>query len=158
MRKGRKSANSIIRNINASFMHVTPTLFDKCYGTFIRSHLEYSFQAWWWWLKTDIKLLGDVQRRSTKLVKCLQVIECEERAELLNFDSLPWSMNKGNTILAFKIFWRAFSWLTPLDCDDINLGWQTIEAWFAPKESEYVGLPARRSCYGFIRECVQKQA
>ncbi len=72
----------------ASFMNVTPTLFDNLYGTFIRSHLEYSFQAWRPWRVKDIKLLEDVQRRSTTLVKGLQDIEYEERAQLLNLDSL----------------------------------------------------------------------
>ncbi len=44
--KATKSANSIMRAIKASFMNITPTLFDKLlYGTFIRPHLEYSFQA-----------------------------------------------------------------------------------------------------------------
>ncbi len=81
-------------------MSITPTLFDKLYGTFIRPHLEYSFQAWRPWLRKDIKLLEDVQRRSTKLVKGLQDIECEERAQLLNLDSLSgWTRE----ILVYKI-------------------------------------------------------
>ncbi len=72
--KAAKSANSIMRAIKASFMNITPTLLDKLYGTFIRPHLEYSFQAWRPWLRKDIKLLEDVQRRSTKPVKGLQDI------------------------------------------------------------------------------------
>ncbi len=75
--KAAKSANSIMRAIKTSFMNNTPTLFDKLYGTFIRPHLEYSFQAWWPWLRKGIKLLEDVQRRSTKLVKGLQDIAYE---------------------------------------------------------------------------------
>ncbi len=67
--KAAKTAISIMRAIKASFMNITPTLFDKLYGTFIRPHLEYAFQAWRPWLRKDIKLLEDVQRRSTKLVK-----------------------------------------------------------------------------------------
>ncbi len=93
--KAAKSANSIMRAIKASFMNVTPTLFDKLYGTFIRPHLEYSFQAWRPWLRKDIKLLEDFRRRSTKLVKVLQDIEYEERAQLLNLDSLSCRMDKG---------------------------------------------------------------
>ncbi len=92
-----------MRAIKASFMIITPTLFEKLYGTFIHPHLEYSFQAWRPWLRKDIKLLEDVQRRSTKLVKGLQDIEYEERAQLLNLDSLFCRIDKGDMILVYKI-------------------------------------------------------
>ncbi len=98
-----KSASSIMRAIKASFVNITPKLVYKLYGTFIRPHLEYSFQAWWPWLRKDIKLLEDVQRRSTKLVKGLQDIEYEERPQLLNLDSLSCRMDKGDMILVYKI-------------------------------------------------------
>ncbi len=74
-------------------------------------------------LKKDIKLLEDVQRRSTKLVKGLQDIEYEERTQLLNPDPLYCRMDKGNMIVAF---WRAFSGgtspkrLSPLVCENIH--------------------------------------
>ncbi len=77
-------------------MNITPTHFDKLYGTLIRPHLEYSFQVWRPWLKRDIK-------RSTKLVKGLQDIEYEERAQLLNLDSLSCRMDKADMILVYKI-------------------------------------------------------
>ncbi len=72
---------AIMRAIKASFMNITPTVFDNLYGTFIRPDLEYSFQAWRPWLRKDTKLIEDVQRRSTKLVKGLQGIEYEERTQ-----------------------------------------------------------------------------
>ncbi len=50
-----------------------------------------------------MKLLEDVQRRSTKLVKGLQDIEYEERAQLLNLDSLSCRIDKGDMILVYKI-------------------------------------------------------
>ncbi len=84
-------------------MDVTPTVFDKLYGKFIRPHLEYSFQTWRPWLRKDIKLLEDVQRRSTKLGKGFQDIEYEERAQVLNRDSLSCRMDKGDMKLVFKI-------------------------------------------------------
>ncbi len=58
--KAAKNANSIMRAIKASFIDITPALFHKLYGAFIRPHLEYSFQAWRPWLKKDIKLLEHV--------------------------------------------------------------------------------------------------
>ncbi len=97
-------------------MNITPTRFDRLYGTCIRPHMEHSFQAWRPWLKKDSELLEGVQRRSTKLVKGLQDIEYEERAQLLNLDSLSCRMDKGDMILVCKIFhgllegvqWRNF--------------------------------------------------
>ncbi len=83
-------------------MKITPRLFDTLYGTFIRPRLEYSFQAWRPWLRKDIKLLEDVQRRSTKVVKGLQGIEYEERSQLLNLKSLSCWMNKGG-MTVYKI-------------------------------------------------------
>ncbi len=55
------------------------------------------------WLKKDFKILEDVQRRSTKLVRCLKDSEYEERVQLLNLDSLSCRMNKGDMILVYKI-------------------------------------------------------
>ncbi len=57
----------------------------------------------WPWLKKDIKLLEDVQRRSTKLVKGLQDTEYENRTQLLNLDSLPCRMDKADMILVYQI-------------------------------------------------------
>ncbi len=79
------------------------TLFHNLYETFIRPHLEHSFQAWRPFLRKDITLLEDVQRRSTKLVKGLQDIEYVERAHLLNPNLLSCRMDNGDLILVLKI-------------------------------------------------------
>ncbi len=52
--KAAKNANSIMRAIKASFIDITPALFHKLNGAFVRPHLEYSFQVWRPWLKKDI--------------------------------------------------------------------------------------------------------
>ncbi len=101
--KTAKSANSIMRVIKASFMNMTPAIFDKLYGTLICPHLEYSFQFRRARLRKYIRLLEDVQRRSTKLVKGLKDTECEEWAQLLHLDSLSCKMDKGDMILVYKI-------------------------------------------------------
>ncbi len=81
--RAAKSANSIMRAIKASFINITPTLFDNLYGTPSLGILLPSLTPW---LSKDIKLLEDVHRRSTKLVNGLQDIEYEERAQLINLD------------------------------------------------------------------------
>ncbi len=105
-----------MRAIKASFIDITPVFFHKLCRAFIRPHVEYSFQAWWPLLKKDIKLLEDAQRRSTKSVRCLKDSECEERVQLLKFDSSSCTMNVGDMILVHKILhgslegiqWRDF--------------------------------------------------
>ncbi len=85
--KPTKTVKSIIRAMNASFVDIIPALFHKLCGAITRTHLENSFQACRPWLKKDIMLLEDVQRSSTKLVKCLKDTENEERVQLLKLDS-----------------------------------------------------------------------
>ncbi len=90
-------------------MNITPALFHKLNGTFIRPHLQNSFQAWLPWLKKDIKLPEDVQRRLKDTVY-------EERANLLNLESLFCRLGKRGMILVYKILhgfleivqWRDF--------------------------------------------------
>ncbi len=73
-----KNANPIIRVTKASIIDITPALFHRFYGAFIRPRLDYALQAWRTWLKKRISLLEDVQRRFTKLVKCLKHDAYEE--------------------------------------------------------------------------------
>ncbi len=84
--KAAKSENSIMRAIKASFMNITPSHF-----------ISYMELTWRPWLREDIKL------HSTKLVKGLRGIEYEERAQLLNLDSLSCRMDMGDMILIYKI-------------------------------------------------------
>ncbi len=64
----------------------------------------------------SLATVEDVQLRSTKLVRCLQDSEYEERVKLLKLDSLSCTMNKGDMILVYKILhgslegikWRDF--------------------------------------------------
>ncbi len=67
-------------------------------------------------LKKDIKLLEDIQRGSDKKCEGLSSIEYEERAQLLNLDSLSCGMDNEDMILVYKILhgflggvqWRYF--------------------------------------------------
>ncbi len=111
-----KNANPIIRVTKASIIDITPALFHRLDGAFIRPHLENALQAWRTWLKKRILLLEDVQRRSTKLVKCLKGYAYEERVQSLKLDSLSCRMDKGDMVRVKKILhgfledvqWRDF--------------------------------------------------
>ncbi len=52
--KAAKNVKSIMKAMKASFNNITPALFHKLYGAFIRPHLQNSFQAWRSWLKKDL--------------------------------------------------------------------------------------------------------
>lgn len=54
--------------------HFTPEALHE--GTLLWSHLEYSVQFWVPQYRSDVKILGSVQRRETKLVKGLGWKEC----------------------------------------------------------------------------------
>ncbi len=162
MHKSAKSAISIMRAIKASFINITPTLFDKLsYAPF----LKYSFQTQRLWLKKG------VQRRSTKLVKGLQYIECGERALLLNLDSWSCGMDKGYTILVYKIlhgFLEGVQWQNFFQMADTSRLWghplklrkdrSRLELRKFTFRQRVVNVWNNLPADGFICEGVQKQA
>jgi hypothetical protein len=101
--KAANTALSIMRRIRRAFPIITPEIFHKIYPTFIRSHLEYAIQVWRPWLRKDIVLLENVQRRSTKIVQGLRNLDHVRRQESLNIFPLEYRQNRGDLILAFKI-------------------------------------------------------
>jgi hypothetical protein len=65
--------------------------------------MEYAVQAWRPWLQGDIKILANVQRRSTKLVEGMYNVAFKDREILLNLFPLHYRQTRGDLILAFKI-------------------------------------------------------
>jgi hypothetical protein len=97
------TAMSIMRRIKRTFPAMSPDLFGKIYGCFVRSHLEYAIQSWMPWFQKDRVILENVQRRSTKLVEGLGQTNFQARERILNLFPLSYRQLRGDLILCFKI-------------------------------------------------------
>ena len=73
------------------------------YKSLVRPKLEYCIQAWNPFLKRDITLLENVQRRATKLITGLKNKSYEERLSLLQLTTSETRRKRGDLIQTFKI-------------------------------------------------------
>ena len=65
--------------------------------------MEYAIQAWNPFVRKDINLLGNVQRRATKLVKDCKDLSYHNRLNYLGLTSLETRRLRGDMIETFKI-------------------------------------------------------
>ena len=69
----------------------------------VKPHLEYAIQVWNPYFSKDKEMLGNVQRRATKLIGCLRNLPSEERLKILGLTTLELRHIRGDLIQVFKI-------------------------------------------------------
>jgi len=96
-------AMSVLGMIKRTFNTLNKDMFLTLYSTYIRPHLEYCIQVWAPYFKKDIDVLEKVQRRATKLVRCIKNLSYDQRLEYLGLYSLSRRRQRGDLIETYKI-------------------------------------------------------
>ncbi|CAF0882457.1 unnamed protein product [Brachionus calyciflorus] len=71
---------------------------EKLYTSLVRPHLEYDISSWCPFLEKDIKELGKLQHRATKLVPKLRNLEYHKRLSRMNLTNLRTRRLRGDLI------------------------------------------------------------
>ena len=101
--KAAAKANSMVGWIDKTFSYMDCEMFKCLYPGLVRSHMEYSVQAWSPHYRKDIETLEKVQRGATKLVPDLRGKPYEDRLRILNLTTLEDRRIRGDLIEVFKI-------------------------------------------------------
>ena len=96
-------ANKIIWIIRRTFSYMEKDMFLQFYKTLIKPHLEYGSVKWSPYLKKDIYLLENVQRRATKLAKEVKDLPYQDRMKNLGLPTLQYRRDRSDMIQVYKI-------------------------------------------------------
>ena len=99
-------ANRVLGQIRNSFVSLDKETFRLLYTGLVRPHLEYAVSIWNPSTKANINIIERVQRRATKLVKCLKEKPYQERLLALDLMNLEDRRTRGDLIQMFKIINR----------------------------------------------------
>ena len=97
-----KKANQVLGQILRSVSYRDKVNFLRLYTQRVRCHLEHVVQCWNPWLKKDIDLIENVQKRA---VRCIQGLHgsYEDKLKQINLPSLVERRHRGDMIQTFKI-------------------------------------------------------
>ena len=96
-------ANRMLGLIKQTFTYMDKEMFLPLFKTLIRPHLEYATVVWSPFLKKDIFLIENVQRRATKIVKTISNLSYEERLKHLGLPTLKYRRDRNDVIQVYKI-------------------------------------------------------
>ena len=96
-------ANRMLGLIKRSFSFMDKEMFLPLYKAMIRSHLEYAMVVWSPFLKKNIFLIENVQRRTTKIVKSIRNLSYEERFKHFGLSTLKYRRERNDMIQIYKV-------------------------------------------------------
>ena len=96
-------ANRNVGLIFRTFTFMDKDMFLNLYKSVVRPHLEYASTIWYPMYKKDIIQIENVQRRATRLVKCIKHLPYEERLKTLGLPSLEYRRERADLIQVYKI-------------------------------------------------------
>ena len=96
-------ANRNLGIIFRTFSYMDKEMFLNLYKTLVRPHLEYATQIWSPIYKKDKVILENVQRRATRLIKCVQNKSYQERLTFLGLPTLEYRRERADMVQVFKI-------------------------------------------------------
>ena len=97
-------ANSIMGTIRRSFKYLDHTTFKLLFCAQVRTIIEYASPFWCPYLKKDIDLIENVQRRATKYLQGMKDLNYEQRLRKLDLTTLSYRRLRGAMIEVYKIF------------------------------------------------------
>ena len=87
--------NQVIGMIRRNITYKEKSLIVPMYKPIVRPHLEYCIHAWSLYLRKDIDMLEQIQRRATKLMPGLRDLRYEERLKECGLTTLETRRLRG---------------------------------------------------------------